>query len=129
MVKKPRLDTTAHISLIDDIDEKNPFTEGNAADEIELKFDEGKSLFVSKSFLSYSSPVFERMFQSAFKERDGTSVDLKEKSYDAFLEMLLFLHPRVQKTIPGEFYLHRKNISFDKLKLRYLRTGITCVAF
>ena len=86
----------------DDFDENNPFTQGNYDDEVELKFDEGKKLFVSKAFLSHSSPVFSRMFQSGFKESNGSSVDLKEKNFEAFLEMLLFLHPRLQKAFSGQ---------------------------
>lgn len=102
VVKRPRLDAAPgpHISPTDDFDENNPFTKGNYSDEIELKFDEGKSLFVSKVFLSFSSPVFTRMFKPGFTESNSSSVDLKGKSYDAFLDMLLFLHPRMQKPIP-----------------------------
>ena len=72
---------------------------------MELVFDKGKSLFVSKSFLGYSSPVFERMFQPGFRESDSKSVELKEKSYEDFIEMLLFLHPRIQKRISGQYQL------------------------
>ena len=109
MAKKPRLVTTTPALLTDDIDEKDPFKEGTYDDEIELKFDEGKSLFVSKGFLSHSSPVFARMFQSGFKERNSKSMELKGKQFDAFLEMLLFLHPRVQKEFSGQcnFFLKR----------------------
>lgn len=96
--QKPRLD----VMHTDDFDEENPFTEGNAADEVELQFDGRKSLFVSKTFLSYSSPVFARMFQSGFKETDSNIIDLKHKSYETFLEMFRFLHPRVQKPLQGK---------------------------
>ena len=44
-------------------DRADPFGKGITPDEIELKFDNGKCLYVSKGFLIYSSPVFERMFQ------------------------------------------------------------------
>ena len=60
---------------------------------------------MSKSFLSYSSPVFARMFQSSFKEKDDKVVELSGKSYEAFLEMLLILHPRIQKKGPGIYCL------------------------
>ena len=97
--------TRPGISITDDFDNANPFTEGNAADEVEITFNEGKSLFVSKAFLSYSSPKFARMFQSGFFETESNTIDLTEKSYEAFLEMLLFLHPRVQKEISGQYKL------------------------
>lgn len=94
--KKQRTD-----SIADEFDETNPFTKGSQSDEVELKFDTGESLFVSKSFLSHASPVFKRMFQSQFKESSSECAKLTGKKYDAFLDMMLFLHPRIQKPISG----------------------------
>ena len=83
----------------DDIDKENPFVKGNSSDEIELQFDDNQSLYVSKAFLSYASPFFEKMFEADFKEKQATRIPLSGKSYDTFLEMLLFLHPRIQRPI------------------------------
>ena len=82
-------------------DPANPFTEGNSPDDVELKFDDGRSLFVSKTFLMYASPVFELMFQSNFRERQSNSITLQGKSYNTFLQMLLHIHPRTMKKITG----------------------------
>lgn len=57
---------------------------------------------MTKSFLSYASPVFGRMFQSNFKESTDNIVNLNDRDYDHFLDMLLFLHPRVQKTVSAQ---------------------------
>ena len=84
-------------------DNENPFTSRRFTDDTELKFDDGQSLFVSKIFLAYASPVFERMFHSNFKESETNCVELKGKEYDVFLEMLLFLHPRLQTPYSGMF--------------------------
>lgn len=94
--KKQRTD-----SITDEFDKTNPFTKGSQFDEIELKFDKGESLFISKSFLSYASPVFKRMFQSQFKESSSKCVKLTGKNYNVFLDMLLNMHPRIGKPISG----------------------------
>ena len=90
-------------SIANEFDETNPFTKGSQSDEVELKFDTGESLFVSKTFLSHVSPVFKRMFQSQSKESSSECAKLTGKKYDAFLDMMLFLHPRIQKPISGNY--------------------------
>ena len=98
--KKQRTD-----SITDEFDETNPFTKGSQFDEIELKFDTGESLFISKSFISYASPVFKRMFQSQFKESSSKCVKLTGKKYNVFLDMLLNMHPRIGKPISGNYQI------------------------
>ena len=83
-------------------DPNNPFTQGKYSDEIELKFDDGKSLFVSENFLAIASPVFEKMFKSDFKEKNSRCVTMTGKDYSAFLEMLLHMHPRIRKKLSAE---------------------------
>ena len=74
-------------------------------DEVELKFDNGKSLYVSKWLLSAMSPVFERMFKSDFKESNDRCISMSGKEYDPFLDMLLHLHPRIRKKYSGTLCL------------------------
>ena len=81
---------------------ENPFTEGSQPDEVQLQFDDGKTLFVSKSFLSHASPVFERMFKVDLKEKETGFVKLTDKDSGAFLALLLFLHPRIQRQLSGK---------------------------
>ena len=86
-------------------------------DEVELKFDNGKSLYVSKGLLSAMSPVFERMFKSNFKEKNERCISICGKEYDAFLDMLLYLHPRIRKDLSGKrclksyFYLSYRSLT------------------
>lgn len=80
---------------------EGPFTEGSQPDEIQLQFDDGTTFFVSKSFLSHASPVFERMFTVQFHENIENCVKLRGKNSEAFHEMLLFLHPRIQRPLTG----------------------------
>ena len=100
--KKARLDGVRAEDEEPVFDPKNPFTQGNCSDEIELKFDDGKSLFVSENFLSLASPVFERMFKSDFKEKNSRCITMTGKDYSVFLEMLLIMHPRIGKKLPDK---------------------------
>ena len=79
-------------------------------DEVELKFDNGKSLYVSKWLLSVMSPVFDKMFKSEFKERNARCIKMSGKEYEPFLNMLLHIHPRIKKDFYGThcliFYLY-----------------------
>lgn len=97
-VENPR---TAETRLTDEKSQntEGSFEKGNTPDEIELQFDNGKSLFVSKGFLMYASPVFDRMLKSEFKEKQNNIVTLKGKNFDVFKEMLLHMHPGIRKPI------------------------------
>lgn len=79
---------------------ENPFRKGSSPDEIELKFDDGQSLFPSQSFLTQASPIFEELFRFEHKGTRRKCIELKGKNYKAFLDMLLNLHPRIQKPLP-----------------------------
>lgn len=81
---------------------EKPFEKGTVPDEVELKFDNGKSLFVSKSFLMYASPVFDRMLRSDFKEKRENLVRLCDKDFDVFHDMLLHMHPGIRKPVKGK---------------------------
>ena len=102
IAKKIRLDGLDTEDEETVFDPNNPFTQGKCSDEIELKFDDGKSLFVSENFLSLASPVFERMFKSDFKEKNFRCITMTGKDYSVFLEMLLHMHPRIRKKLPAE---------------------------
>ena len=110
----------------DNFDASNPFTKGVAVDEdeVKLKFDDGRSLYVSKWFLSATSPVFERMFKSGFKESNDYSISMSGKECDPFLNMLLNLHPRIQKELPGNrffvFYPHASRVSYCYITSSYI---------
>ena len=102
IAEKARLDGVGAEDEKTVFDPNNPFTQGKYSDEIELKFDDGKSLFVSENFLAFASPVFERMFRSDFKEKNSRCIIMTGKDYSAFLEMLLHMHPRIRKKLPDE---------------------------
>ncbi|XP_060557813.1 uncharacterized protein LOC132718191 [Ruditapes philippinarum] len=78
---------------------KRPFEDsGECSDEIVFTFDDGKKLYVSQNFLCYASPVFKERFQKGYGETENKVIEMKENSSD-FLELLLSLHPGVQKPI------------------------------
>ena len=80
----------------------HPFAKGNSPDEIELKFDRGQSIFPSKAFLAQASPVLGELFKSGNKKSGRQCLEVKGKNYKAFCYMLLNVHPRIQKPLPGE---------------------------
>ncbi|KAL5008202.1 hypothetical protein ScPMuIL_013783 [Solemya velum] len=45
------------------------------------------------------SPVFERMFNSDFKEKDANEIKLPGKSFELMQMLLLVAHPRIQKDL------------------------------
>ena len=79
--------------------ESDLFTKGQQWVEIELKFDDGQSLYASKGFLACMSPVFDRMFRSECKEVTDNCVEMKGKDREFFKKILLRLHPRSQKPL------------------------------
>ncbi|KAL3881414.1 hypothetical protein ACJMK2_027859 [Sinanodonta woodiana] len=60
---------------------------------------EGKTLYVSKSFLATISPVFRLMFESDFKEKKVDVLPLPGKKYEDVLTFLQCLNPRVLRTV------------------------------
>ncbi|XP_070206723.1 kelch repeat and BTB domain-containing protein 4-like [Littorina saxatilis] len=69
-----------------------PFEEPNASSDLVLVV-EGNRLHVHKTVLSLHSPVFERMFSSAFAEREAREVPLPGKKYDSFVQFLREMYP------------------------------------
>ncbi|XP_045206549.2 uncharacterized protein LOC123558749 [Mercenaria mercenaria] len=79
-----------------------PFTNnGVYDDEVTLVFGASreKKLFVPRTFLCVASPVFEAMFTHDFKEKKQKSITMTGKNYAFFLEFLLCIHPRIQKSV------------------------------
>lgn len=97
--KKQKTEDSA-VQLDDSWNIENPFEKGSIHDEVELKFGSGQSLFVSRAFLMYSSPVFDRMFRADFLENNTNTVELPGKDFEIFHNMLLHMHPGRRKTIP-----------------------------
>ena len=63
---------------------------------------EGKPLHVHRCVLSFWSPVFDRMFNSNFKEKNAVEIPLKGKKYKEILEMLQVIYDR-RKVVTGKF--------------------------
>jgi len=70
---------------------------------------EDKSLHVHSQVLSIASPVFERMFQSKFKEGRTKQVDMKEKKKKDVMNMLKMLYPSMEIKL-GLYMLGYDNI-------------------
>ena len=83
--------------------ESDLFTKGQQWDEIELKFDDGQSLYTSKGFLACVSPVFDRMFRTECKEVMDNCIEMKGKDREMFKKILLRLHPNSQKPLAGMY--------------------------
>ena len=54
---------------------------------------ERKELHFCKSFLTVSSPVFEKMFSSDFKEKESSTIPLPDKTYEEMAIFLQQFHP------------------------------------
>ena len=54
---------------------------------------EDKSLYFSKALLVISSPVFARMFNADFKDKESARIELPGKNYADFVTFLMQLHP------------------------------------
>ena len=51
-------------------------------------------MHVHTIILSFASPVFERMFNSEFKESNEKKVELKEKKYKDLLHVIKMIYPQ-----------------------------------
>jgi len=58
----------------------------------------GRKLFTARCILAYNSPVFEKRLGSTKK----AELDMSDKDYDALVELLCYLDPRVPYTITGK---------------------------
>ncbi|XP_053376980.1 uncharacterized protein LOC128547802 [Mercenaria mercenaria] len=60
---------------------------------------EEKRLYVAKVVLALASPVFERLFQADFKEKDETEIELPGKKFEDVSEFLNCIYPSVMKAV------------------------------
>ncbi|GMT09663.1 hypothetical protein PFISCL1PPCAC_960, partial [Pristionchus fissidentatus] len=57
---------------------------------------EGKKINVRKQYLSDRSPYFAALFNGDFVERNQKEIEMKEVSYEEFIELLLVVYPSLQ---------------------------------
>ena len=88
---------------------------------------EGTRLYVNKTILSLSSPVFDAMFQSSFKESSCDELELPEKKLRDVVDFLRYIYPGTLVNMSKECafnvlplveeyqVLHLKRICEDKL--------------
>lgn len=75
-------------------EQMTPFTSGGKCEnEITLVFDDKKELYVSKYFLTISSPVFQDMFRQKRDKKRQNRVNVSGKKYEDFLEFLECINP------------------------------------
>jgi hypothetical protein len=60
---------------------------------------EGKRFYAAKNILAFTSPVFERMFQADFKEKDQSEMELPGKLSADMEEFLKCIYPTVRKKV------------------------------
>ena len=96
---------------------ENPFEKGNTFDEVELQFDNGQSLFVSKGFLMYTSPVFDRMLKSEFREKHTNAIKMVGKDFGQVQDLMLHLHPGRRKSITGEWSVQDFHFEIENSRL------------
>ncbi|XP_060591760.1 uncharacterized protein LOC132746577 [Ruditapes philippinarum] len=63
---------------------------------------EGEKLYVSKAILAFASPVFDRMFQSEFREKDQAELNLPGKKVREMRDFLRFIYPCMDECISDE---------------------------
>ena len=71
---------------------KSPFERPDKTSDVTFIV-EGKELHFCKSFLAASSPVFEKMFSSDFKEKESSAIPLPDKTYEEMDIFLQQFHP------------------------------------
>ena len=71
---------------------KSPFERPDKTSDVTFIV-EGKELHFCKSFLAASSPVFEKMFSSDFKEKESSVIPLPDKTYEEMDVFLQQFHP------------------------------------
>ena len=82
---------------------ESPFEDGSHFADITFLV-EGKELHFCKSFLAASSPVFEKMFSSDFKEKENSAIPLPDKTFEEMDIFLQQFHPSHSwKPLNGEF--------------------------
>ena len=95
----------------DDIEmENDPFSVKTWKEDLKLIV-EDKDIYVSKTVLALLSPVFEKMFESAFKEKDSNELPLPDKRFNSFVEFLQCVYPGYTKSVTGILIF---DVLFDK---------------
>ena len=62
---------------------------------------EDQKIYVSKVILASVSPVFRRMFESDFKEKQSSEMTLPGKKYEDVIKFLQCIYPNMCKGITG----------------------------
>ena len=70
----------------------SPFETRDNVSDVTFLVD-GKELHFCKSILAASSPVFEKMFSSDFKEKESSVIPLPDKTYEEMDVFLQQFHP------------------------------------
>ena len=70
----------------------SPFETRDNVSDVTFLVD-GKELHFCKSILAASSPVFEKMFSSDFKEKESSAIPLPDKTFEEMDIFLQQLHP------------------------------------
>ena len=105
-----------------EIENENPtfdFTKKSWKDDVTFVIDEQR-LYASKSVLAISSPVFESMFGSDFKEKVLTEVPLPGKKFAEFLQFLHCLYSKSSNCITAKNALTLLPL-FDEYQVKSLK--------
>ena len=88
---------------------------------------QGKYIHVHRIILSLHSPVFDRMFNSNFKEKNATEIKLPEKKYEEIKEMLKVIYDR-NKEITGniKYYTHTHTRTRAHMHAYVIYMGLWC---
>ncbi|KAK3586925.1 hypothetical protein CHS0354_008521 [Potamilus streckersoni] len=100
LVRRPQSEKSASNLGVDD---KGPFSAPDGiTTSITFVVEGDRVLHVSKEVLALMSPVFRRMFESDFRERDANTIPLPDKTYDDMVDFLSCLYPNILKPISDE---------------------------
>ena len=81
---------------------------------------EGKDIYVNKAVLALLSPVFEKMFESAFKEKDSSELTLPDKEYSSFVEFLQCIYPGYNNPVTGILtFIYQNNTIYSKISSHF----------
>lgn len=78
--------------------EEDAFTKKSWTEDLTLIV-QGKKMYVSKAVLALASPVFTRMFESDFMEKNKEEIELKDKKHVDVVEFLLSIYPSTRKPV------------------------------
>ncbi|XP_041374221.1 BTB and MATH domain-containing protein 38-like [Gigantopelta aegis] len=63
---------------------------------------EAYKLYLNKTILSFASPVFHKMFQSEFKEKNQDTISLPGKKCEDFIAFLLCIYPNTMDDVRAD---------------------------